>query len=175
VSYCDQTRRYTPGRTQITAKRLNELGSRFTRTERDARTVDLTQKHPIVVKGAVRMRLKSVDYDYIVCRTLDDADNEGSEDIKVAKPHELQKTPWHTKHIVTNTYNVTGVQAVTVTPDTGTPENWVVIPTYQVAVTNYDGAVIYAVQPDGGTGVTVSGEKLTWQDINVAGRAWAKS
>lgn len=177
MSYGDNQRRYVAGRTPLTARRLNQLGERFTRLERDARTVDLTGRpRGIPKKVAQRMRLKSVGYDYITCRTLDEDGNEGDEDIIVAKPEELQRTPWDGKTIAGVAYTISGVQARNATQSSpAANETQVVIPTYQVAVTNYDGSVIFAVKPYGGTGVVDGdGVPVEWQDLNVAGRAWAK-
>lgn len=116
--------------------------------------------------------LKSVSDDHLVCRTWDGA-TEGSANVNVAKPPALRRTGWHGVTVVGITYTYTGTQARTAVQGT-TTENQVIIPAYQTASGQYIGNVIYAVQPQGGTGVVVNGEAVVWQDLNVDGRAWAK-
>lgn len=121
-----------------------------------------------------QFRLRAVNHDHLVCRTWNGT-SEGSADILVAKPHGLRKSPYDGKTIGGKSYAYTGFQARTVTQSSPSAnENQIIIPTYQVAVTNYGGDLIYATQPTGGTAVTVSGVKVKWQDLNVDARAWAK-
>ena len=122
----------------------------------------------------VRFRLKAVYEDYLNCKQLNGTTEVGPT-VKVAKPYNLRKTPFHGKTISGITYNYTGAQSRTKTrTSTSAKENQVITPAYQVAVTGYDGDEIYACKPSGGTGVKIGDEDVVWLDINNAGRAWAK-
>jgi hypothetical protein len=169
-------RRYVSGQTVAnSARRLNETLDKLSRTERDQRTFSNAVKR----KGGggyrvVRFRLKGVSEDYLNCKQLNGTTEVGPT-VKVAKPYNLRKTPFHGKTISGITYNYTGAQSRTKTrASTSTTENQVITPAYQVAVTGYDGDEIYACKPSGGTGVKIGGVDVVWLDINNAGRAWAK-
>lgn len=133
--------------------------------------------------------------DYLVCRPLSfDADGnellstDNSLDFDVAKPHDLRVTPWHNKSIVIAdeeyTYSVdgTGTQRTSTRTSDDDVETQVVVPPYvQRTVTGgstYRGSVILAgIGIAMGTHVTrpVADEtrRVIFQDMNVAGRAWA--
>ena len=98
---------------------------------------------------------------------------------QIARPYKLRRAPFHGQTITHNLEDpISGNQALTITynylSDTfrtatiggvfGFVERQVIIPNYQV------GDLIYATEPEGGTGVT----GITWQDLNVDGRAWAR-
>jgi len=120
-----------------------------------------------------RFRLKAVYHDYLECKQLDGTTFAPEVTVKVAKPYNLRKTPFHGKTINGITYTYTGTQSRTKTRE-GATENQVITPAYQVAVPGYDGDEIYACKPSGGTGVKIDDEDVIWLDINNAGRAWAK-
>ena len=129
-----------------------------------------------IASGVYRFRLKAVYDDYLECKQLNGTTEVGPT-IKVAKPYNLRKTPFHGKTISGITYTYTGAQSRTKTrTSTSTKENQVITPAYQVAVDDddYDGDEIYACKPSGGTGVKIGDEDVIWLDINNAGRAWAK-
>lgn len=128
-------------------------------------------------------RVKSVSDDYVVGRILDDAatQNEGTVDIKIAKPNVLRKTPYHGKVITFNgsalTFSYTNSTTRTVTKN-GIPETQIIIPAYTGTGTGYVGEIIVAATglP---TGVRLNAgqsneESLVWLDLNFDGRMWAK-
>lgn len=111
--------------------------------------------------AAIRMLVQSIENDYLVCRTWD-GENLGEDDVYVAKPYEL-------RHVLANypqldAFTTVDVGEATVTYD-GTDYTWKATPDYVVD------AEIEAARV-AQTGVTVSGEDLTWIDANTAGRAW---
>lgn len=111
-----------------------------------------------------RFRVVSMEGDYLVCLPL----NVGAvENVKVAKPWDLRRTPFDglTVNGISYTYSSEGARTATA----GESEDQVVIPAY------FAGAEIYAVDdPIGGTGVTdENAAEVTYQDVNLAGRAWA--
>lgn len=126
----------------------------------------------------IRMRVKSVGDDHLVCRTWDGT-TEGTTDINVAKPFYLQKTPYHGKTITINgaalTFSYTNGFTRTVTK-AGVPETQIIIPAYTHTgvVSGYGGEEIWVqAGVSGGTGVTVAGEVLKLQQVPDA-RMWAK-
>jgi hypothetical protein len=161
------------------ARRLNEPIDKLSRVERDQRTFSNAVKRKVGGGGdyrVVRFRLKGVYDDYLECRQLNGTTETGPT-VKVAKPYNLRKTPFHNKTINGITYTYTGVQSRTKTRDSPSEtENQVIVPAYQEAVTGYGGDEIYACKPSNGTGVKIGweDEDVIWLDINNAGRAWAK-
>lgn len=119
-----------------------------------------------------QFRVKSVQDDYITCRSWDGT-NEGSEDVKIAKPFELRKTGWHGV-TVSYTLETTGatrpvtysyLSSVYRTATSGSTVEWEAIrPPY---VPNK--SVIYAAKSTNGTGVTDAPE---W--VEMSSRAFAK-
>lgn len=107
------------------------------------------------------LTLVSHEDDYLVC---EDAD---TNEVLVAKPYELQRTPFDGQTIdgVTYTYaSATEREAVG-----GTTEIQFITPNYRA------GAEIYAVRVQGDTGVPSpgsAGDNLTYLEID-QGRAWA--
>ena len=171
-------RRYVPGQTVAnSARRLNETLDKLSRVERDQRTFSNAVKRKVGGGGdyrVVRFRLKGVYDNYLECRQLNGTTETGPT-VKIAKPYNLRKTPFHNKTISGITYNYTGTQARTKTGTSpSVTENQVITPAYHVAVPGYDGDEIYACKPSGGTGVKIDDEDVIWLDINNAGRAWAK-
>lgn len=120
--------------------------------------------------GAERFRVKSVQGDYVTCRTWDGT-TEGGTDIKIAKPPKL-------RHSVTSE----SIEGVTISYSystrsnnndgqrtasaSGASQTEIIMPVY---ITN---DVIFATKPLRGTGVSVSGTPLEYLDLNVDGRAW---
>lgn len=128
-----------------------------------------------------RFRVKSVQDDYITCRTWDGT-TEGTTDVKVAKPYTLRKTPLHGKTLTINgnvlAFNYTGVSTRIVTKGTAT-QTQIIVPGYIATGTGYGGHEIWAVIGIGrGTGVVLNPganeERIVWQDLNLDGRYWAK-
>jgi hypothetical protein len=118
--------------------------------------------------GVQRARFKvvSVHTDYLTCHTYDGTTT-GTEDIPVAMPWDLRRTPFHglTVNGVTYTYSSDTQRSATNGTDT---ETHVITPPY------FAGCEIWAFRAvGGGTSVTVSSDGVTWQDMNVSGRAWA--
>lgn len=119
-----------------------------------------------------RFRVKSVQGDYMTCRTWDGT-TEGGSDIYVAKPPKL-------RHSVTSE----SIEGTTVSYTYGSRSNnedgyrtataggvditEIVMPVY------IDNDEIFAVKPDNGTDVTVSSVELVYLDLNVDGRCWGQ-
>lgn len=113
-----------------------------------------------------RFKIVSVQTDYLACHSWDGT-TEGSDEFKVALPWDLRRTPFHGLTVNAITYTYTSNIQRTATSGSIT-ETQVITPPY------FAGAEIYAFRAGtGGTGVDASGDKLIWQDVNVAGRAWA--
>jgi hypothetical protein len=121
--------------------------------------------------GCFRFKLKSVQADYLTCRTWDGT-TEGSTDIYIAKPPKLRHVASESLVGTTWTYTYsaeTGYEDGKRSASDGTnTEKQVVIPVYVI------GDEIFASTPDNGTDVTVSATELTYLDLNVDGRAWAR-
>jgi hypothetical protein len=113
-----------------------------------------------------RFRVKTISDNHLVCRTWDGT-NEGTTDIKVAKPWLLR---YSTAARTGYSYSAWGSDKQTRTStkaaDSST-EAQAVVPLY---VANDE---IWAVSCD--TGVTVSSEKLSLLDLNLDARLWMKA
>lgn len=128
--------------------------------------------------SAKRYRVKSVQGDYLTCRTWDGS-TEGDTDVLVAKPPQLRHSiTSQTVNGVSVTYSdyaisdgvCTRKASATSYPD----QAEMVIPVWQLAGTRVD-AEIWADQPEGGTGVEDEDEEpIEWQDTNRDARAWCQ-
>lgn len=105
-----------------------------------------------------------VGADYII------VDDGSGNQLKIAKPYLLRQTPFDGNTLDGLTYSYTDGTERNV--DDGTDnENQIIVPSYTIKTNG----VIYAAKGiSGGTGVTVDDEDLTWLDINVDARAWAR-
>lgn len=123
-----------------------------------------------------QFRIKSIADDYITAAEWDGS-AEGTQR-QIAKPWRLRKTGWD--GVLVN-YNFNGANFPLRYTYLSTPgfrsafhanlnqtENQAIIPIYRVS------DIIYATEPEGGTLVTVGGTALTWLDLNVDARAWAR-
>ena len=130
----------------------------------------------------IRMKVKSIENDYLVCHTWDGT-NEGTDDIHVAKPHELRHDVNHYAWIThLTTLSVDDVRVDDKDDenpdDPYTIEDWSVTPPY-FDDSEYPDRVceIWAVEVEK-TGVTWDdGETeipIVFLDTNVGGRAWAQ-
>jgi len=122
-------------------------------------------------------RITAIFDDYLEARTWNGT-SQGSA-VKIAKPWRLRKTGWDG---VTVTYDFNGTSVPlryayssvrpgyrTATHTTLlTVENQAIIPVYSL------NDILYATEPTGGTLVTVAAVALTWLDLNVDARAWAR-
>lgn len=126
-----------------------------------------------------KLKIVSASNDHVVCNPYDaDNDATGTDTVNVAKPFELRHTPFHGATIaypdgngdITYSYSSQRARTASRTIDGDTlTETQIVIPDYWV------GDIIVAARSlIGGTGVTVSGTVLVWEDINTAGRMWAR-
>lgn len=121
--------------------------------------------------GCFRFKLKSVSADYLTCRTWDGA-TEGGTDVYIAKAPKLRHvgsesiagTTWNYTYSAESGYE----DGKRVASDGTNSEKQVVIPVYII------GDEIFASTPDAGTDVTVGADELTFLDLNVDGRAWAR-
>jgi len=124
-----------------------------------------------------RFRVKSIENDYLVCRKYNStADEESATDINVAKPYELRRTPFDGETItyinaqqISYSYTSQRERTATEVSPGSDSETQVMTPDYWV-----DCEIIAAIGIYGTTGVTVSGTLLQWEDLNTAGRFWAK-
>jgi hypothetical protein len=122
-------------------------------------------------------RITAIFDDYLEARTWDGT-TQGSTAIKIAKPWRLRKTGWHGVTITYNfngtlfpiryTYLATAGYRTALHTGTNATENQAIIPVYSV------NDILYATEPTGGTLVTVAAVALTWLDLNVDARAWAR-
>lgn len=110
---------------------------------------------------------KSMDTDFIVCRSWDGT-NEGSEDVKIAKPPELRFS------IVTETIDGTDVTydgydldaQTRFAHDGTTDETQVIVPRYLVD------SLVYVCRANS-CGTDEDENPIGLLDLNVSGRAWA--
>lgn len=112
---------------------------------------------------ATRLRIDSVEEDYLVCHSWDGT-TEGTVAINVAKPWKLRfdKDNYQLLTEIAKVGSDTQKATATVSSDT---ETWVVTPSYE------ENDEIYAIS--GKTGVVVGGADVGLVDLNVDGRAWA--
>lgn len=165
----------------ITADHLRRISDRVNRVGRDERLQDLSASSPVIQVPLKRFVVKSVSDDHLVCRTWDGT-TEGTVDIKVAKPWDLRKKPFHgkTRTIGSNTftYNYTSATERTVTKSTSGSETQIIIPQYvATGEVAFKGNEIWAARCDTGAILNEgqsNEERLTLMDANVAGRFWAK-
>jgi len=123
---------------------------------------------------ARRFRVKSVQGDYATCRTWDGS-VEGDSDVNIAKPPQLRHTitsqTVNTVSVAYSGHTITDGVCTRVASATGyDSQNEMVLPVWQLAGTGKD-AELFAIQPDGGTGVD---DAPDWLDLNVDGRAWCE-
>ena len=128
-------------------------------------------------KEIQQYKIVSIQDDYITCQTWDGT-TQGTDNVLLAKPYRLRKTPWDgvtvtydfngTTYSILYTYLATpGFRTAQVTTGGNqTTENQAIIPIYQV------GDIVYGSNPEGGT-ETFVGSEITGLDINVDARAWA--
>lgn len=103
--------------------------------------------------------------DHLVCRTWDGA-TQGDEDVLVAKPWLLRRTPFDGQRYggIDYVYSTPTQRAATLGEET---EHQIIIPRYIV------GDILKADKGiEGGTGVVVSNTKLEWE-ARYESRAWA--
>lgn len=181
----------------ITSDRLNEIRDQVTASLQGADGLAVSEigrhriirnnKHPAnpFAISLFRVRVKEIKDDHLVCKLfIPDAatgKQEDTPDIFVAKPFELRKTAFDTKTFTyPNGQNITYTFASSVqderTADDGTDtETQIMTPQYFV-----DTEIIAIRGIDGSTGVTITVTdvvepiRLEWEDINNAGRFWAK-
>lgn len=171
----------------ITVSRLNEIQKKTDRPIRSSGTMqtiagityvgqDFAQSSPHNIVIA-RFRVKSLQNDYLVCRRYSPAvgtavEVAGTVNIYVAKPYELRRTPFDGKtitygsQIITYTYSDECTRIATDGDDT---ETQVMTPLYFV-----DCEILAVMNISGGTGLAVSDVPVMWEDLNTAGRFWAR-
>ena len=130
---------------------------------------------------ARRYLVKSVEADYVVCRTWDGT-TEGSVDVKVAKPphlrHSLTSQVINGVTVSYGTYAISGGICTRLATAGGyADQTEMVVPVFQLAsgASPDDQCEIWADEPEGGTDVQVSGVELTWLDQNRDARAWCET
>jgi len=140
------------------------LGTKGPNTIVDSSGVHQRKTTPTGSKTGV-FRFKSFDTDRIICRTWDGT-TEGSEDIAVALPFLLRKTPFdgETVNGITYTYISTTLRDAT---DGTITERQSIVPRY------FTNDIIYATSMTSHD-VIISGQRLLLQELNVDGRQWAR-
>ncbi len=115
-----------------------------------------------------RFRVKSESNDYLTCRTWDGTD-EGTVDVKVAKPYLLRRTPFDFDTVIyPNGQEIAYIYSEDyerLANDGVDAEIQVMTPRYFVDEELTAISVLF-----GGTGV----DECPWVDLNTAGRHWAK-
>lgn len=112
-----------------------------------------------------QFQVVSVGTDYLVCSRHNGTSAEAGS-VKVALPYLLRKTPFDGKTRNSIAYTYSSVTQRTA----GGSEAQLITPSYVAD------DIIYAISGvTGGTGVTdENSEPVTWLDLNLDGRAWAK-
>ena len=170
----------------ITARKLNQAGeaaaaAAFQQTTRAGGPAPNSVPFPVTVV--------TVFDDYLTCRPLniEGADN----DIYVAKPWNLRKTPFDTLTmpnqdgtLMSFAYSTVSTQARTVTDTTDdSTEDQVIVPAYvpkqTISEIVYPGSQITVQRVALGPGVSFTGSgnievEVEFEDMNRAGRAWAE-
>lgn len=121
------------------------------------------------ITAQFRLSQSAADFpDHLVCRTWD-GETAGEEDVLIAKPYLLRRTPFDDQTYGNVSYNYVSATERQARRDTSR-ETQVVIPRYILA------DVIFATSPvQRGTGVIVEEVPVVWLDDNRDGRAWACS
>ena len=132
---------------------------------------------------AQHFHIKSIQDDYLTCRTWDGT-SEGGSDVYVAKPYEFRRSK--TNEVIdgttfTYTYFSTGTtenkQNNRTSSDGTNSQTECIYPRYSVYSAPSAGYIplgtIFAIKPTGGTDVTVSGSPVLWVEVSPS-RVWAR-
>ena len=121
-----------------------------------------------------RFILHSIQDDYITC-----VDPGGDTETKIAKPYDLQKSPWDGVAVNYEIESIIGSQQVVVYRYVtaiyriaNESEHQGIRPLYDIGRTN-----IFAMECENGTGVFADvgqTDPIKWVDLNLDARAWAK-
>lgn len=119
-------------------------------------------------------RLKSIEGDFLTCRTWDGT-TEGAEDIYIARDPELRRSPFEGQSIAYNSDGDSFTASYTYSSNTkrtktvsGTAEVQVIVPYYKT-----DFTIILAAESANGTGVT-DPDDAPIRLVELTQRAWAK-
>lgn len=128
---------------------------------------------PIAVAEVRQFKVVSVDGDYLIGHRWDGVVESG-DNVQIAKPYLLRRTPFDTLTRDGITYTYDSDTARTATNTAEETESQVIVPKYVV------GDIIYATHHiDGGTDAyyteAEASIQLTWLEDNRDGRAWAKA
>lgn len=139
--------------------------------ERETKSLRGNYRAPSLDANFVKMKVVTVEGDYLTCKLVEKIEGTtitvGDTTINVAKPWELRETylDGTTNNGITYAYT----DGENRNADDGTnDEDQVIVPAYDI----HDDVLINAFQVY--TGVTVGSEPVVWEDMNTAGRAWAK-
>lgn len=118
--------------------------------------------------SAQRFSIASIAGDYLICNPFKGSVPDTTSSIQVAKPPELRRSVVELGDL---TFTYSGDQNRLAFNEDAEEEEQIVVPLYTA------GAMIFAMSNIvGGTGVSdADNQDLGWQDMNVAGRAWAKN
>lgn len=151
---------------------MSDAIERFKATRTPPRAEERRVGNPTAAAAgsAQQMKVQTIEDDYLICKTWDGA-AEGGTSINVAKPMVLRKaSAWPNG---SGSYGSWGTGGQTRTDTSTDPDETqaVVVP----YVTSGAGQIITAFRPQGGTGLTVGGVPVAWEDCNNDGRAWCKT
>lgn len=147
----------------LSARALNRVVAGVVRARAGIRS---PAQIPVPQTGAIlQVNVVEQGGDWLKVRTWD-GETEGTEDLYVAKPYLLRRSlpSWNG---LTFTYTSDYEREATDGVDT---EDQVIVPAYVI------GDILYVVRPIGGTDVVDDDTApVVWLDLNVDGRAWAKT
>ncbi len=150
----------------LTAKKLSQPVDAINRIQKGIPLPKQIVTREFPKAACKQFKIKSIQGDYITCNSWDGT-TLGTEDVLIAKPYLLRKTPFHnlTRNSVSYVYSTDVKRTATKSPDT---ETQVIVPEYVV------GDIILALSNIiGGTSIT-SPQIIIWNEVNESGRAWAK-
>ena len=162
---------------RLTARRMNESRNTLNALLQGIRSGIFEDdiETPITIR---RLRVEIVAGDYLECKMLSAAGGDvGVGRLAVAKPWELRRTPFDGLSWDGYSYSYSShVERVSTKDSDETTETQVVVPRYVFGGTGA-GSIIFAVKGITALPGVQFGDPaivVTWQDMNVSGRAWAK-
>ena len=153
---------------KLTAATVNEIIGAVRRVQGGVKPPQQVKPTASPQSNVRQFEVVGVRTDYLICNAFDGT-NAGAE-FAVAMPYLLRRTPFDGSSRNGISYDYTSATARTATQDT-TTETQVIVPSYVA------GDIIYGVKGViGGTDTYDADDAaVEWLDMNVDGRAWAKS
>lgn len=141
------------------------------KVERETVSLRGNYRAPSLDANFVKMKVVTVEDDYLTCKLVEKIEGAtitvGEKTINVAKPWELRETYLDGTTNNGITYDYTDGETRNA-DDSSSDEDQVIVPAYDI----HDDVLINVFQVY--TGVVVDDEPVVWEDLNTAGRAWAK-